>query len=285
MNKIIDFIETNYGISFGELKSLKEDKQIEVFSKTLNKRISIKVFSDSKIYLNEVNILKKLDESSLVEAKKIGLVYLLIKEYKAYKDIISIDINNAYKVGSLLASSHLDLCSLDLSIKQEDSSSIFPRLIEMLDKLKDISIYTRLVSVYDKLLITKAIIDEEYKYLPKTNIYNSLTIKNIKSYENNLIITNNSDIIFDNQFLDLINLMVNEELDNVTKKLVISGYTETLNIEAPSKLFLSALSFYCELSKYVSLYEKDSDFLRKESLYVTSDILNFLEVVDNKNHY
>lgn len=233
------------------------------FSQLVNKEVFVKVFTDKKLYNNELHIYLNYKSERLIDYIEFEDKYIIIIELQNYAPFIWQDDKCIKEAATVIADFHKNY---DMNLKPID---LYSRLEKKFNSIKK---NTLINQIYDFFILNKNDIEEEYSSMNKTIIHSDFGERNLK-YNNGIIeLIDFERIKVSIPWLDFVKIFVMEITDQREQNIFLDEYQKLTNLERPSKNLIGLLNFIEALGMIKYLSKIESDVLEKSKDKILSDL-------------
>lgn len=233
------------------------------FSQLVNKEVFVKVFTDKKLYNNELHIYLNYKSERLIDYIEFEDKYIIIIELQNYAPFIWQDDKCIKEAATVIADFHKNY---DMNLKPID---LYSRLEKKFNSIKK---NTMINQIYEFFILNKNDIEEEYSSMNKTIIHSDFGERNLK-YNNGIIeLIDFERIKVSIPWLDFVKIFVMEITDQREQNIFLDEYQKLTNLERPSKNLIGLLNFIEALGMIKYLSKIESDVLEKSKDKILSDL-------------
>lgn len=220
------------------------------FSELYNEKIFIKIFIKKELFESELFIISKLYFDRLIDYLIIDDKYYLILKYMKCFNITENSKKTLFNSGILLADFHKKLSLYSDSIQVKMQNNLCSKINNKFGEL-DSNLKKHLIPFMNFIYIHSSEINDEYHNLPKTMIHGDFGYRNIKYYNNELVLIDFERCHINIQWYDFVKLFYREAKTINMKTAFLKGYKTKNELFIPSKLIQNTLIFDVALGIYI----------------------------------
>lgn len=278
---LIEFLNDYYKAKLKNIHDIAGNVHLSGYSELYKKDLFVKIFSNKDMFYAEQHVNQVYYPEIYLDSVIFEDNYVVVLKDRQLEDTDKEKISKeqAYLYGNLLADFHNKLTG-NVSV-YEDKSSLGEQIDTLVKTLQNTEYIDNINDVNKIIKERLEKVQLEYELLPRVVLHGDFSIRNIKKYQDQVILIDFERSRIGIAYQDFVKFFFNEVKDLDLRNAFLKGYRENRPFEIPSETLQSVLLFKTALeilNFHLSHPEKKFGRMADDMLVAIKEDKSFLEL-------